>query len=42
VEGNYEGDTYFPPYEHLIGDVFEPVAEDARDGFRFVTYERIE
>jgi dihydrofolate reductase len=41
VEGAYEGDTYFPPFEHLIGDVFEETAVDERDGFRFVTYERV-
>lgn len=40
VEGDFEGDTFFPPYEHLVGDVFEKTAEDERDGFRFVTYER--
>jgi dihydrofolate reductase len=40
VEGTYEGDTYFPPYEHLVGDVYEETAVDERDGFRFVTYER--
>lgn len=40
VEGAYEGDTFFPPFEHLVGDVFEETAVDARDGFRFVTYER--
>lgn len=40
VEGDYEGDTYFPPYEHLIGDVFEQCAEERHDGFRFVTYVR--
>lgn len=40
VEGDYEGDTYFPPYEHLVCDVFEATAEERRDGFRFVTYER--
>ncbi|HHP7237593.1 dihydrofolate reductase [Longibacter sp.] len=40
VEGEWKGDTYFPEYEHLIGDVFEPVEVDKRDGFRFVTYER--
>jgi dihydrofolate reductase len=40
IEGAYEGDTYFPPYEHLIGDIFEKTAVDERDGFRFVTYER--
>lgn len=42
VEGDYEGDTYFPEYEHLIGDTFERVREDPRDGYRFVTYERAE
>lgn len=42
VDGAYEGDTYFPPFEHLIGDVFEETAADERDGFRFVTYERVE
>jgi len=41
VEGDYEGDTYFPPYEHLIGKIFERVDEGPREGFRFVTYERI-
>jgi dihydrofolate reductase len=40
VEGDYEGDTFFPEFEHLIGDVFERVREEPRDGFRFVTYER--
>ena len=42
VEGTYEGDTYFPPYEHLIGPVFEPITDNKRDGFRFVTYVRTE
>lgn len=41
VEGHYEGDTYFPKYEHLVDLVFEQTAEEPRDGFRFVTYERI-
>lgn len=40
VEGDWDGDTYFPEYEHLIGDVFDTVEIDERDGFRFVTYER--
>lgn len=40
VEGDYEGDTYFPPYEHLIGPVFRPAEEERHDGFRFVTYVR--
>lgn len=42
VEGTYEGDTYFPPFEHLVGDVFEITDVEERDGFRFVTYERTE
>ena len=40
VEGDYEGDTYFPPYEHLIGPIYDVHAVDERDGFRFVTYVR--
>lgn len=42
VEGDYEGDTYFPAYEHLIGDAFELVDEQPHDGYRFVTYARVE
>ena len=42
IEGDYEGDTYFPPFESLVGDVFETTTVDERDGFRFVTYERID
>ena len=41
IEGSYEGDTYFPPFEHLVGDTFKETAVDERDGFRFVTYERV-
>ena len=41
MEGNYQGDTYFPRYEHLIGTVFRKTGEDRRDGFRFVTCERM-
>ncbi|MDX1547448.1 MAG: dihydrofolate reductase [Rhodothermales bacterium] len=40
VEGAYEGDTYFPAFEHLVGDLFEVAAEERHDGFRFVTYVR--
>lgn len=41
VEGAYDGDTFFPPFEHLVGDVFAVAQVDAREGFRFVTYERV-
>jgi len=40
VEGDYEGDTFFPPYEHLISSVYELTAEERRDGYRFSTFER--
>jgi dihydrofolate reductase len=40
VEGEYEGDTYFPPYEHLIGTVYDVESDERRDGYRFVTYLR--
>ena len=42
VEGEYEGDTYFPPYEHLIGTLFSLEEERPKDGFRFMTYRRID
>ena len=40
VEGHYEGDTYFPPFEHLVGTTYEITEVDTRDGFRFVSYAR--
>lgn len=46
VEGDFEGDAYFPQYEHLIGVKFELAASDAhpsendRPAFRFETYLR--
>jgi dihydrofolate reductase len=42
VEGAYDGDTFFPPFEHLVDDVFTVTQVDAREGFRFVTYDRVE
>lgn len=41
VDGPHEGDVFFPPWEHLIGTIYEECARDERDGFRFMTYERI-
>ncbi len=40
VSGDFEGDAFFPPYEHLVGTVFEKTAEEPREGYRFVTYVR--
>jgi len=41
VDGPHEGDVFFPPWQHLVGTLYEESARDERDGFRFVTYERI-
>lgn len=40
VQGEYEGDTFFPPYEHLIGPEFKGTHIEDGDGYLFVTYER--
>jgi dihydrofolate reductase len=40
VEGDYSGDTYFPPYEHLVGTLYERAGVDDRGGFRFETFRR--
>jgi dihydrofolate reductase len=40
VEGHYEGDTFFPQYDHLIGTKFERVAVELREGYRFESYQR--
>lgn len=41
VEGDYDGDTHFPAYKHLIGTQFERVFEEQHPGVSFVTYQRI-
>lgn len=41
VDQDIEGDTFFPPYEHLIGTVFKLVSEEAHEGFIFKDYLRI-
>jgi dihydrofolate reductase len=41
VEGDHEGDVFFPPYEHLIGTEFEETWRENHEGFAFVTFERI-
>lgn len=49
VEGAFEGDTFFPPYRHLLAENGGPyqqtarerhAAEDGRPAFRFETYVR--
>lgn len=40
IEGDYEGNAFFPPFEHLVGPLFEIEETRLREGFRFVTYRR--
>jgi dihydrofolate reductase len=41
VDQKIEGDTFFPPYEHLIGTVFRLASEEPHEGFTFKDFERI-
>ena len=38
VDNDSEGDTFFPPYEHLIGNRFTLVNEEKHAGFTFLDY----
>ena len=40
VDGDHEGDVFFPPYEHLVGPLYEVTETEEHEGFRFVTYVR--
>ena len=42
VEGDYHGDAFFPPWNHLVGPVYKLVAKEAHEGFRYETYTRQE
>ena len=42
VDRKSEGDTFFPPYEHLVGSVFKLVSKEQHRGFSFEDYVRIE
>jgi dihydrofolate reductase len=42
IEKNIEGDTFFPPYEHLVGTVFKLVSREQHEGFSFEDYVRIQ
>jgi dihydrofolate reductase len=41
VERKIQGDTFFPPYEHLIGSVFRLASREQHEGFSFEDYVRI-
>lgn len=38
VEGEHQGDVFFPKFEHLIGSRYRIARKYPRDGFTFVTY----
>jgi dihydrofolate reductase len=41
VDREVEADTFFPPYEHLLGLQFRLTNAEDHSGFAFVDYERI-
>ncbi len=41
VKGDFEGDTFFPEYQPLIGHQFELVKKEIHPNFRYETYKRI-
>ncbi len=41
VDQGADGDTFFPPYEHLLDSKFRLTAEENHEGYRFVDYQRI-
>lgn len=41
VDQEIEGDTFFPPYEHLIGSLFQLASKEEHPGFSFLDYARI-
>jgi len=41
LDREYPGDAYFPPYEHLIGTLFESFHLEQREGFIFHDFRRI-
>ncbi len=40
VDRDVEADTFFPPYEHLLGTVFRETAREHHPEFEFVDYVR--
>jgi len=41
VDREVDADTFFPPYEHLLGSRFHCAGIESHDGFRFEDYRRL-
>jgi dihydrofolate reductase len=41
VDREVEADTFFPPFEHLVGTLFQRVHRELRDGYSFEEYKRV-
>jgi len=41
VEQEVDGDTFFPPYEHLVGSLFRLASKEQHQGFSFLDFVRI-
>jgi len=41
IDQEFEGDAFFPAYEHLIGTMYREAHAEPHEGFRFVDYVRI-
>lgn len=41
VDNDDVGDTFFPPYEHLIGTSYREVRRERGNGYEFVDYEKM-
>lgn len=40
IDGEFEGDTFFPEYSELLSDEFKLAQREAHPGYRFDTYRR--
>ena len=41
VDREVDADTFFPPYEHLLGSTFSLTGIEPHDGYRFEDYRRV-
>ncbi len=41
VDSDVGGNTFFPPYEHLLTSTFRLIAEESHEGYSFLDYRRI-